>query len=138
MLAVLAPLVLSLVAEALPLAQAVALAFTVAACTFCPLLLLGIWWPRLTDAGAAAGLVVGGGLAVSAITAASALDLRGWPDALLAEPAAWAMPIALLTMIVVSRATAHRLHPGVARIMIRLHTPEAARLQPAWTARSMR
>ncbi|MGB7981749.1 MAG: cation acetate symporter [Candidatus Nanopelagicales bacterium] len=137
-LAVLAPLALSLLAEALPLAQAVALAFTVAACTFCPLLLLGIWWPRLTDAGAAAGLVVGGGLAVGAITAATALELRGWPDALLAEPAAWAMPIALLSMVVVSRATAHRLHPGVARIMIRLHTPEAARLQPTWTARGNR
>ena len=28
--------------------------------TFCPLLLLGIWWRGLTDAGAIAGLVVGG------------------------------------------------------------------------------
>ncbi len=137
-LAVLAPLGLSLLAEALPLAQAVALAFTVAACTFCPLLLLGIWWPRLTDAGAATGLAVGGALAVGAITAATTLDLTGWPDALLAQPAAWAMPLALLTMVVVSRATADRLHPGVARIMIRLHTPEAARLQPAWTARGDR
>ncbi len=137
-LAVLAPLALSLLAEALPLAQAVALAFTVAACTFCPLLLLGIWWPRLTDAGAATGLVVGGALAVGAITAATTLPLHGWPAALLAQPAAWAMPIALLSMIVVSRATPHRLHPGVARIMIRLHTPEATRLQPAWTARGRR
>jgi Na+(H+)/acetate symporter ActP len=137
--AVLAPLVLSLLASALPLAQAVALAFTVAAATFCPLLLLGIWWPRLTDVGATAGLVVGGFLAVGAITLSTAMpDLTGWPDALLAQPAAWAMPLALATMVLVSRATSHRLHPGVDRMMIRLHTPETARLHPAWTARGRR
>jgi cation/acetate symporter len=111
----------------------------VAASTFCPLLLLGIWWPRLTDAGALAGLVVGGSLALGAITLATLLpELSGWPDALLAQPAAWAMPVALLTMAGISRATAHRLHPGVDRIMIRLHTPETARLRPTWTARGTR
>ena len=137
--AVLAPLALSLLASDLPLAQAVALAFTVAAATFCPLLLLGIWWPRLTDVGAAAGLVLGGTLAVCAIMASTAMpNLTGWPDALLAQPAAWAMPLALATMVGVSRATRHRLHPGVDRMMIRLHTPETARLHPAWTARGRR
>ena len=34
-------------------------AFALAASTFCPLLLLGIWWAGLTARGAAAGLVVG-------------------------------------------------------------------------------
>ncbi len=138
-LAVLVPLGLGLAASALPLAQAVALAFTVAAATFCPLLLLGIWWPRLTDAGAAAGLVLGGSLALGAITISTAMPgLTGWPAALLAQPAAWAMPAALATMVLVSRATAHRLDPSVARIMIRLHTPEEARLRPDWTARGLR
>ncbi len=137
--AVLVPLALGLVAARLPLAQAVALAFTVAAATFCPLLLLGIWWQRLTDAGAFAGLVTGGALALGAITASNALpDLTGWPAALLSQPAAWAMPLALLTMVLVSRATAHRLHPGVSRMMIRLHTPESARLRTSWTARGTR
>ena len=42
------------------------------------------------------------------------------------------------TMVIVSRATAHRLHPGVSRIMIRLHTPESARLRTTWTARGTR
>jgi Na+(H+)/acetate symporter ActP len=136
---VLVPLALGLLASSLPLAQAVALAFTVAAATFCPLLLLGIWWPRLTDAGAFTGLVAGGSLAVGAILASSALPgLTGWPAALLSQPAAWAMPIALATMVLVSRATAHRLHPGVSRIMIRLHTPESARLRTSWTARGHR
>ena len=35
-------------------------AFAVAASTFCPLLLLGIWWRRLSWVGAVAGLLVGG------------------------------------------------------------------------------
>jgi Na+(H+)/acetate symporter ActP len=137
--AVLVPLALGLLLTSLPLAQAVALAFTVAASTFCPLLLLGIWWPRLTDAGAATGLVLGGSLAVGAIAVSTARpDLTGWPAALLAQPAAWVMPAALVTMVVVSRATAHRLHPGVARIMIRLHTPESAQLRHSWSARGSR
>jgi Na+(H+)/acetate symporter ActP len=138
-LAVLAPLVLGLVASALPLAEAVALAFAVAASTFCPLLLLGIWWRRLTDVGAAAGLAVGGTLALGAILVSIGRpDLTGWPAALLAQPAAWAMPTALLTMVLVSRTTQHRLRPGVNRMMIRLHTPESAQLRPSWTARRSR
>ena len=138
-LAVLIPLLLGLLAGSLPLAQAVALAFTVAAATFCPLLLLGIWWPRLTDVGAASGLVLGGVLSFGAIVVSSAgTDLTGWPAALLSQPAAWVMPLALLTMVIVSRATPQRLDPGVSRIMTRLHTPESTRLQPAWTARRSR
>ena len=42
----------------------VGLAFAVAASSFCPLLVLGIWWRGLTDVGAAAGVLVGGGGAV--------------------------------------------------------------------------
>lgn len=137
--AVLVPLALGLLANQLPLAQAVALAFTVAASTFCPLLLLGIWWPRLTDAGATVGLVLGGVLSVGAIAISSLRpDLAGWPAALLSQPAAWAMPAAMATMVLVSRATPHRLHPGVTRIMTRLHTPESAHLQARWTAKGNR
>jgi Na+(H+)/acetate symporter ActP len=137
--AVLVPLVLGLLAESLPLARAVSLAFTVAASTFSPLLLLGIWWPRLTDVGAAAGLLVGGTAATAAIVvSASVPGLTGWPSALLTQPAAWAMPVAMATMVVVSLRTAHRVVDGVDRIMVRLHTPEAVGVQRTWTARGMR
>ena len=51
---------LAVLAEDVGVATAVGLAFAVAASTFCPLLVLGIWWRRLTDVGAIAGLVVGG------------------------------------------------------------------------------
>ena len=41
----------------LSLADTVGLAFAVAASTFCPLLVLGIWWRRMSTVGAAAGLL---------------------------------------------------------------------------------
>ena len=44
-------------------------AFALAASTFCPLLLLGIWWPGLTARGAALGLILGAGSATGLITA---------------------------------------------------------------------
>ncbi len=54
--AVTVPLALALVGSDVPVANAVGLAFAVAASTFCPLLVLGIWWRGLTAAGAGAGL----------------------------------------------------------------------------------
>jgi Na+(H+)/acetate symporter ActP len=137
--AVLVPLLLGLVADYLPLARAVSLAFALAAATFSPLLLLGIWWRRLTDVGAAAGLVLGGVTASAAIVVSTALpEMTGWPAALLSQPAAWAMPVAMATMVIVSLRTAHRMTPGVDRIMIRLHTPEAVGVRRSWTARGLR
>ena len=67
-LAVVVPFVLSLLATSTR-RRVVGLAFAVAASSFCPLLVLGIWWRGLTDAGAAAGLLVGGGLATAAVSA---------------------------------------------------------------------
>lgn len=124
--AVIVPFLMGLVAARLPLAQAVALAFTVAASTFSPLLILGIWWRKLTPAGAISGLVLGGTLSVLAISVAAVDEgLTGWPAALLSQPAAWAMPIALGTMVFVSLATQSQRPPDVNRIMVRLHTPES-------------
>lgn len=133
--AVVVPLLLGLFAESLPLARAVTLAFTVAAATFSPMLLLGIWWRGLTDTGAAVGLVVGGVTASVAIAVSTLIPLAGWPAALLSQPAAWAMPASLLTMVVVSLLTADRVTPGVDRIMLRLHAPESVGVRQSWTAR---
>ena len=133
--AVIVPFLLGLFAESLPLARAVSLAFAVAAATFSPLLLLGIWWRRLTDVGAAAGLILGGTTASVAIVISTLVPLTGWPAALLSQPAAWAMPLSLATMVIVSRRTQHRLPAGVDRIMIRLHTPESVGVRRTWSAR---
>ena len=57
---VVVPLVLALSADRIAVASSVTFAFALAASTFCPLLVLGIWWRGLTAPGAIAGLVGGG------------------------------------------------------------------------------
>ncbi len=111
---------------ALSLADTVGLAFAVAASTFCPMLVLGIWWRRMSTTGAAAGLVVGG-VAASAAALVNVIGAPpdGWPRALVVQPAAWTMPLAFLTVIVVSKLTPGSIPAGAARSMVRLHTPEA-------------
>ncbi len=127
--AVVVPLVLAVSAEGVGVARAVGLAFAVAASTFCPLLVLGIWWRRLTDAGAIAGMLAGGSLSGAAVVLTLVGDPRpGWIGALLAQPAAWTVPLAFATMVVVSLLTPSRLPVHVSRTMVRLHTPEAVAL----------
>jgi Na+(H+)/acetate symporter ActP len=120
------PLAFALAVSSLDLAQGVGLAFAVAASSFCPLLVLGIWWRGLTDTGAAAGLVLGGGLAVAAVLLAAChpgVLPPGW-QAVLAQPAVFTVPLAFLTMVVVSRRTTDRIPADVSRILLRLHAPE--------------
>lgn len=124
-LAVVLPYLVSRVSEPLGLATTVGLAFAVAAATFAPLLMLGVWWRRLSTWGAMAGLLVGGVSAGGSILiTVFAPPLGGWPEALLANPAMWATPLALATSIAVSLATPDRIPPGTTRTMVRLHTPE--------------
>jgi cation/acetate symporter len=123
------PLVMALVATDVSVATVVGLAFAMAAATFCPLLVLGIWWRGLTAAGAFSGLIVGGSLTGFAVVDRLLVDREsGWLAALIAQPAAWAVPASVLTMVAVSRLTRHQLPPHVGRFMVRLHTPEAVEL----------
>jgi len=123
--AVTVPFWLSLAARNLGLADTVVLAFAIASSTFCPLLVLGIWWRRLSTAGAAAGLVVGGTLASTAVLLTIfGLVHGGWAGALLSQPAAWTLPITFVVMAGVSLATPRRIPRGTARTMVRLHAPE--------------
>lgn len=123
--AVTVPLLLALASEGVGVARAVGLAFAFAASTFCPLIVLGIWWRRLTDAGAVAGMAVGALLSGVAVLD-TLLDRPhdGWLGALLGQPAAWTVPAAFATMIVVSLLTPSRVPRHVATTMVRLHTPE--------------
>jgi Na+(H+)/acetate symporter ActP len=109
----------------LDFSEAVALVFAVAASTFCPLLVLGIWWRGLTAAGGIAGVLVGGIGSASAV----ALSLGGYVDAgwlgvLLYRPALATVPAAFLTMIVVSRLTARQRPADAEQVLLRLHAPE--------------
>ncbi len=128
-LAIVVPAAAALAAPDVPVARVVGLAFAVAASTFAPLLLLGIWWRGLTPAGAIAGLLAGGlGSATAVVWTLVDPARGGWTDALLGQPAAWSVPLAFVTMIAASRATADTVPAHVRRFLVRLHTPEAVDL----------
>jgi Na+(H+)/acetate symporter ActP len=118
-------LLLAAGSQGLPVAHAVELAFAVAASTFCPLLLLGIWWRGLTARGAILGMVCGGILSGTAVLAVMVgAHSTGWAGALLTQPAMLTVPVAFATMIGVSLADRARVPIHVGRAMVRLHLPE--------------
>jgi cation/acetate symporter len=126
---VVVPLLIALALPNVGVARAVGLAFAVAASTFCPLLVLGIWWRGLTAAGAVAGLLAGGaGSGAAVLWTLGTPPGDGWGSVLLEQPAAWSVPLAFVTMTVVSLATRHRVPGDVHRFMVRLHTPERVQL----------
>ena len=127
--AVVVPCVVSLLSPDVGVARTVGLAFAVAASTFCPLLLLGIWWRGLTATGAVAGLLVGGLGSGAAVVWTISTTTGGWSGVLLGQPAAWSVPAAILTMVVVSRLTRTRRPAHADRFMVRLHAPETVDLK---------
>jgi Na+(H+)/acetate symporter ActP len=124
-LGMIVPALLALATREVDISVLVGWAFALAASTFCPLLLLGVWWPRLTPLGAAAGMVAGATVATGAIAAgllsgASADTALG---AVLAQPAAVSVPVAFGTMVALSLR--RRADPrGVGATMAALHVPE--------------
>ncbi|MFB9314353.1 cation acetate symporter [Nocardioides plantarum] len=127
LVAVAVPLAATLVLPDFGVARAVGLAFAVAASTFCPLLVLGIWWRGLTAAGAVAGLLAGGTGSVAAVAWTLAHDDgTGWFAVVVGQPAAWSVPLAFAAMVLVSRRTTAPAHAR--RFMVRLHTPETVEL----------
>jgi Na+(H+)/acetate symporter ActP len=122
-LGMLAPIVVAFFAAGVDIALLVGWAFALAASTFCPLFLLGIWWTRLTAAGAACGMVAGAILATSGILVGLVLgEPGGAAGALLAQPAIVSVPVAFVTMIVVSLRSVGRPTPDAE--MLALHAPE--------------
>ncbi|MGZ5399474.1 MAG: cation acetate symporter, partial [Nocardioides sp.] len=76
--------------------------------------------------GAIAGLLVGGlGSGAAVVWTITTTATTGWVAVLLGQPAAWSVPAAVGTMVLVSRLTPGRRPPHADRFMVRLHTPEA-------------
>jgi Na+(H+)/acetate symporter ActP len=119
------PLAMAVAVTRLDFGEAVALVFAVAASTFCPLLVLGIWWRGLTAAGGIAGILVGGisSAGAVALSLAGFVD-SGWLGVLLYRPAIATVPAAFATMIVVSRMTARHRPVDADQVLLRLHAPE--------------
>lgn len=124
-IAVLVPFGLALGARDVAVATVVGLAFAMAAATFAPLLVLGIWWRGLTAAGAISGMLVGGALTGYAVVDNLVVDRStGWGAALIQQPAAWAVPAGVAVMVLVSMFTKPPSSTHVNRFLVRLHTPE--------------
>jgi cation/acetate symporter len=110
-------------------------AFAIAAASYFPLLFLSTWWRGMTMKGAACGMLGGGLLALMGISLTSFSDLK-WIqlDAfwsahplvriLCEQPAIWAVPLAILLMIVVSKLTRSEVPSDVRMKMLVLHAPE--------------
>jgi Na+(H+)/acetate symporter ActP len=122
-------------------------AFAIAAASYFPLLFMSVWWRGMTMKGAAAGMLVGGlcALGGAALTNFSALALDPGPMGkvfagfkglnvfwashpllriLCEQPAIWAVPLALVLMVVISKATAAQVPNNIRMKMLVLHAPE--------------
>jgi Na+(H+)/acetate symporter ActP len=121
------PAGLALLTRDLDISVLVSWAFALAASTFCPMLLLGIWWTRLTAQATAIGMVAGALTATGAIVAALIAGSEA-NDTVLAQPAVFSVPIAFVAMITVSLAG--RPVRGVEMHMRALHAPEGLGLEP--------
>jgi Na+(H+)/acetate symporter ActP len=119
------PLGMALVLRPTDITTTVGMAFALAASTFCPVLVLGIWWRGLTWVGAASGMVTGGGLVVAALGTNVVSTYTGlWAPQLLAQPGLVTIPLAFAVTVAVSRATARRVPTDVGGILLRLHAPD--------------
>ena len=119
------PIALAAFVTQLDFAETVALAFAVAASTFCPLLVLGVWWRGLTAKGAIWGMVIGGVLSAGAVSASLAGVVQdGVLGVLLYRPAIVSVPAAFLAMILVSVATRKTRPANTDALLLRLHAPE--------------
>jgi len=115
-------------------------AFAIAAASYFPLLFMSVWWRSMTMKGAAAGMLTGGSLAVSAISLSSFSDLK-WIDlarfwaahpllrTLCEQPAIWTVPAAMGVMVAVSRLTRAEVPSDIRTKMLVLHAPEALGLK---------
>jgi cation/acetate symporter len=123
------PALIALAARDLDISVLVGWAFALAASTFCPLFLLGIWWRGLTARGAIAGMAAGGLIASGGIAATLIADPAPTTlSALLAQPAVASVPVAFLTMIGVSLRDPER-PVGTEETMLALHGPEGLGLE---------
>jgi Na+(H+)/acetate symporter ActP len=122
-------------------------AFAIAAASYFPLLFMAVWWRKLTMKGAAVGMLAGGVCALVAAALTNFSNLASdkgpmgklfsgfaplnnfWAEhpllrILCEQPAIWAVPLAIVLMIVVSKLTAKTVPSDSRMKMLVLHAPE--------------
>ncbi|QWF80291.1 sodium/solute symporter [Amycolatopsis sp. CA-230715] len=103
----------------------IGMTFALAASTFSPLLVLGIWWRGLTWPGAMAGMIVGGGSVLGALVYNNLCSYTGWYMPWWSEqPAIVTVPAAFIVTVLISLATRKHVPADVNPIMLRLHAPD--------------
>ncbi|MCI0745309.1 MAG: cation acetate symporter [Verrucomicrobia subdivision 3 bacterium] len=130
-------ILLGFLVESFEINKLVGWAFAIAATSYFPLLFLSTWWRRITITGAATGMLVGGTLSLAAIASTMFADQAKWAIGLktwfaqhplertLAEqPAIWALPLAIILMIVISKFTQKTVPSDIRMKMLVLHAPE--------------
>lgn len=119
------PLALAIAVRQSDISLTVGMSFALAASTFSPILLLGVWWRKLTWVGAAAGIIVGGGLVLASLVVSTISGLTGdWAWGVVSQPALITVPIAFATVIVVSKMTPSKIPADVAQVRLRMHAPD--------------
>jgi len=128
----LVPLIVAVLTEPGGIAGSVGLVFAFTASTLCPVLLLGVWWRRLTARGAIAGMLTGGVLCGGAILGGGALaSLVPALAPVVQQPALVTVPLAFATAVLVSLADPRGAPRGAEAFLRRLHVPERrAELSP--------
>ncbi|MDQ0216068.1 cation/acetate symporter [Oikeobacillus pervagus] len=112
--------ILGLLVKEASIGHLVALAFTVAASTFTPIFIFGIWWRGMTEKGAIAGLIVG--LLASMIMIFGAPMM---PEALQFKvPGIITVPIGFLTVYIVSKLD-RQVPRDVNEFMKKVHSKES-------------
>ncbi len=136
-----AAIMLGLAVKEFEINKLVGWAFAIAATSYFPLLFLSTWWRGITMKGAAIGMLAGGMLSLAAIVTTMFADawgadgLKAWyalhplARTLAEQPAIWGLPLALLLMIVISKATRSTIPPDARRKMLVLHAPETLGLK---------
>ena len=109
------------------IAMMVTWAFSVGASAFVPMLLTGIWWKKTTERGATAGIFVGlfSAIAIIFLNIMQQTKVIGTEGALgylgaLTFPVVFTFPLALLTIIIVSKIDG-QLPKNVDEIWMRIH-----------------
>ncbi|HWB07143.1 MAG TPA: cation acetate symporter [Verrucomicrobiales bacterium] len=136
-----AAILLGLVVENFEINMLVGWAFAIAATSYFPLLFLSTWWRGITMKGAAAGMLIGGVLSLASIVSTMFADnwgadgLKAWyaqhplVRTLAEQPAIWGLPLAIILMVLISKATRATVPADVRAKMLVLHAPETLGLK---------
>lgn len=121
------PLAIALLTQPAGLVASVGVVFVFAASSLSPVLLLGVWWSRLTARGAVAGMITGGVSCGLALLVHAAIGGIGLAAPYLEQPAAWTIPLATAVTVFVSLGDRRGVPLRAERYLARLHAPERVR-----------